>query len=114
MRELPPCGTLKKLTAKTAGTAPVLTALMAWGDRHLVDGPPPVEPEHVGCGGKVSLVPVCEHGHVLTDVNRDSQGRCWCCTRAHERAFAVSEPDVSHGSSSGSLGRIPLRSLLTQ
>ncbi|MEU4762852.1 hypothetical protein AB0H12_06335 [Actinosynnema sp. NPDC023794] len=34
-------------------------------DRHLADGPPPVEPEHVGCGGKVSLVPVCEHGHVV-------------------------------------------------
>lgn len=30
---------------------------------------------------------VCENGHVLTDLNRDSQGRCWCCTRAHERAF---------------------------
>jgi len=57
---------------------------------------------------------VCERGHVLTDVNRDSQGRCWCCTRAHERAFAVSGPDVSHGSSGGNLRRIPLRSLLTQ
>jgi len=30
---------------------------------------------------------VCERGHVLTDLNRDEQGRCWCCTRAHERAF---------------------------
>jgi len=29
----------------------------------------------------------CERGHVLTDLNRDKQGRCWCCTRAHERAF---------------------------
>ena len=57
---------------------------------------------------------VCEHGHVLTDVNRDSQGRCWCCTRAHDRAFAVSEPDVSHGSSGGNLRWIPLRALLTQ
>jgi len=57
---------------------------------------------------------VCERGHVLTDANRDSQGRCWCCTRAHERAFAVSEPDVSHGSSGGNLRWIPLRSLLTQ
>ena len=57
---------------------------------------------------------VCEHGHVLTDVNRDSQGRCWCCTRAHDRAFAVSEPDVSHGSSGGNLRRISLRSFLTQ
>lgn len=46
---------------------PVLVTLMTWGDRHLADGPPPVEPEHVGCGGKVSLVPVCEHGHVLTE-----------------------------------------------
>jgi hypothetical protein len=30
---------------------------------------------------------VCERGHVLTDLNRDSLGRCWCCTHAHERAF---------------------------
>ena len=30
---------------------------------------------------------ICERGHVLTDLNRDKQGRCWCCTRAHERAF---------------------------
>ncbi|MEU5693984.1 helix-turn-helix domain-containing protein [Actinosynnema sp. NPDC020468] len=42
---------------------PVLMTLMAWGDRHLADGPPPVEHEHLGCGGKVALVPVCEHGH---------------------------------------------------
>ena len=30
-------------------------------------------------------------GHVLTDLNRDRQGRCWCCTRAHERAFESPE-----------------------
>ena len=30
---------------------------------------------------------VCERGHVLTDLNRDKLGRCWCCTRAHEREF---------------------------
>ncbi len=30
---------------------------------------------------------VCEQGHVLTDLNRDGQGRCWCCSRGHERAF---------------------------
>src|SRR4029078_8526112 len=40
---------------------------------------------------------VCEQGHVLTDVNRDSQGRCWCCTRSHERAFAFVGPAVFHG-----------------
>ena len=34
---------------------------------------------------------VCEQGHVLTDLNRDKQGRCWCCTRAHERAFETPE-----------------------
>jgi hypothetical protein len=34
---------------------------------------------------------VCERGHVLTDLNRDKLGRCWCCTRAHEREFEVSE-----------------------
>ncbi|CCH34245.1 helix-turn-helix domain-containing protein [Actinosynnema sp. NPDC047251] len=42
---------------------PVLMSLMAWGDRHLNDGRPPVEHEHLGCGGKVHLTPVCEHGH---------------------------------------------------
>jgi len=41
---------------------------------------------------------VCERGHVLTDLNRDSQGRCWCCTRAYERAFETSETDVWSGS----------------
>jgi hypothetical protein len=30
---------------------------------------------------------VCERGHVLTDLNRDPLGRCWCCTHAYERAF---------------------------
>jgi hypothetical protein len=34
---------------------------------------------------------VCERGHVLTDLNRDALGRCWCCTRAHERAFETNE-----------------------
>jgi hypothetical protein len=37
---------------------------------------------------------VCERGHVLTDLNRDRQGRCWCCTRAYERAFETSERGV--------------------
>ena len=39
---------------------------------------------------------VCERGHVLTDLNRDRQGRCWCCTRAHERAFATPESFQPH------------------
>jgi hypothetical protein len=30
---------------------------------------------------------VCERGHVLTDLNRDTRGRCWCCTHGFERAF---------------------------
>ena len=34
---------------------------------------------------------VCERGHVLTDLNRDGQGRCWCCTRGYERAFETAE-----------------------
>jgi len=34
---------------------------------------------------------VCERGHVLTDLNRDKRGRCWCCTRAHEREFEASK-----------------------
>jgi hypothetical protein len=41
---------------------------------------------------------VCERGHVLTDLNRDRQGRCWCCTRGHERAFETSGPDTGVGS----------------
>ena len=32
---------------------------------------------------------VCERGHVLTDLNRDARGRCWCCTRSYERAFGA-------------------------
>ncbi len=51
------------LTAAGRELWPVLMTLMAWGDRHVADGPPPVEHEHVGCGGKVTLVPICEHGH---------------------------------------------------
>ena len=39
---------------------------------------------------------VCERGHVLTDLNRDKLGRCWCCTRAHERAFDSSR-QAYHG-----------------
>ena len=48
---------------------------------------------------------VCEQGHVLTDLNRDKQGRCWCCTRAHERAFATSEKPRRAGESRSSAGK---------
>jgi hypothetical protein len=34
----------------------------------------------------------CERGHVLTDLNRDEQGRCWCCTRGYERTFETATP----------------------
>ena len=37
---------------------------------------------------------VCERGHVLTDLNRDRQGRCWCCTRGHERAFETPDAEI--------------------
>jgi hypothetical protein len=40
---------------------------------------------------------VCERGHVLTDLNRDGQGRCWCCTRSYERAFEALEPGLWSG-----------------
>ena len=32
--------------------------------------------------------------HVLTDLNRDRRGRCWCCTRAYERAFETPDSMV--------------------
>ena len=43
---------------------PVLTALMDWGDRHLVgpDGPPVVV-RHASCGAPVHARLVCDDGH---------------------------------------------------
>jgi hypothetical protein len=40
---------------------------------------------------------VCERGHVLTDLNRDGQGRCWCCTRGYERAYEAARPGAWAG-----------------
>jgi hypothetical protein len=58
---------------------------------------------------------VCERGHVLTDLNRDKQGRCWCCTRAHERAFATSEKRRRVGESrSGAAEALRARSTLAR
>lgn len=41
-----------RLTAKGVDLWPVLVALLAWGDRHVMDAPPMVL-EHEGCGGEV-------------------------------------------------------------
>ena len=51
----------------------------------------------------------CERGHILTDLNRDRQGRCWCCTRAHERAFETPE-SRGVGSKPGSVAALRVAS----
>lgn len=50
-----------RLTAKGRRLAPVLLALMEWGDHHLAGqaGPPSVA-EHLDCGGRVGLRLVCD------------------------------------------------------
>ncbi|TQM78297.1 HxlR family transcriptional regulator [Saccharothrix saharensis] len=50
-----------RLTARGRELAPVVLALMAWGDRHLPapTGPPSVA-EHEGCGGTVHTRLVCD------------------------------------------------------
>src|ERR1019366_3220426 len=40
-----------RLTEKGTDLWPVLMALLAWGDRHATEGPPPVVVLHSGCGG---------------------------------------------------------------
>jgi DNA-binding HxlR family transcriptional regulator len=42
-----------RLTEKGTALWPVLMALLFWGDRHAVDGPPPVVVEHRDCGGEL-------------------------------------------------------------
>lgn len=60
--------TRKKYLLTEAGwdLRPVLVALMAFGDAHF-SGPrgAPARVEHAGCGGEVSLRPVCSEGHDL-------------------------------------------------
>jgi hypothetical protein len=52
------------LTSAGAELAPVLLALMQWGDRHLTgqDGPP-LRLRHSGCGAPLTVQIRCEQGH---------------------------------------------------
>jgi DNA-binding HxlR family transcriptional regulator len=52
------------LTPAGAELAPVLLALMQWGDRHLTgqDGPP-LRLRHSGCGAPLAVQIRCEQGH---------------------------------------------------
>jgi DNA-binding HxlR family transcriptional regulator len=62
------------LTEKGKDLYPVLTALRQWGDKHLTgpEGPSSVI-SHEGCGGRVGVKLVCEHGHEVgpDDLRRD-------------------------------------------
>lgn len=58
----------------SAGKAlqPVLTALMQWGDAHLVEADgPPLSLTHNGCGAPVRATLTCAAGHQLDDTGRD-------------------------------------------
>lgn len=48
-----------RLTGKGIDLWPVLMALLFWGDRHAVDGPPPVVVEHRDCGGELDDRRIC-------------------------------------------------------
>ncbi|MCF6744753.1 helix-turn-helix transcriptional regulator [Blastococcus sp. KM273128] len=52
-----------RLTDKGRDLYPALVALMAWGDRWLADGPPPLALEHRDCGAAVRVALVCDDGH---------------------------------------------------
>jgi DNA-binding HxlR family transcriptional regulator len=54
-----------RLTDKGRDLYPTLVALMAWGDRHLTDGPPPLALEHRDCGAAVRVALLCEDGHEI-------------------------------------------------
>lgn len=54
-----------RLTDKGAELLPALTALFSWGSRWQVAGGPRVQMAHAGCGGEVSAVLRCEHGHPI-------------------------------------------------
>lgn len=57
-----------RLTERGRDLFPVITALMAWGDRHLADGAGPAwSVRHAGCGQPVETVVCCPaDGEVLT------------------------------------------------
>jgi DNA-binding HxlR family transcriptional regulator len=51
------------LTEKGTDFFPVIVSLMQWGNRWLSDTGGPAKLLHRGCGGAVSTVLRCEHGH---------------------------------------------------
>ena len=55
-----------RLTDKGAELAPVLLALMRWGDRWLTEAGGPVEMTHVGCGAPVRAELRCAAGHEVS------------------------------------------------
>jgi DNA-binding HxlR family transcriptional regulator len=58
-----------RLTEKGLDLWPVITALMAWGDRHEpADGGPPVVLEHRACGGRLDADRVCDRCGALAPV----------------------------------------------
>ncbi len=57
------------LTEAGKGLRPVLHALLAWGDRWLVDAPPTIV-EH-SCGHELTLVSRCAHCGELVDLADD-------------------------------------------
>ena len=48
-----------RLTEKGIDLWPVLMALLTWGDRHAIEGPPPVVVLHRDCGGQVDDRRMC-------------------------------------------------------
>ncbi len=48
-----------RLTEKGIDLWPVLMALLAWGDRHAMEGPPPVVVVHRDCGGALDDRRMC-------------------------------------------------------
>jgi DNA-binding HxlR family transcriptional regulator len=49
-----------KLTQAGLDLAPVLVALLQWGDRHRAPAGPPLEVAHAACGGDINAALVCE------------------------------------------------------
>jgi DNA-binding HxlR family transcriptional regulator len=50
-----------RLTEKGTDLWPVLMALLSWGDRHAMEGPPPVVVVHRVCGGRIDDRRMCLH-----------------------------------------------------
>jgi len=55
-----------RMTDKGRELAPMLLAIMQWGDRYKADpdGPPAVA-RHTGCGSELHVALVCARGHVV-------------------------------------------------